>query len=84
MKGDDHMFENKLYKGIHATRYIASWRNSGGRWFGYEFRDWLKSLGLNEDEIREIWNMATCGKLELETNAKKSINNVGLSEEDED
>ncbi len=67
------MFENKLYKGIHATRYIASWRNAGGRWFAYEFRDWLRSLGLTDDEIREIWNIAVNGKLELENSAERFI-----------
>ena len=77
------MFENKLYNGIHATRYIASWYNSGGQpWLG-DFEDWLMSLGLTAAEAREIWNMATCGKLELEVSAKEFINNVCQFEEDE-
>ena len=35
-----------------------------------KFAKWLKSLGMSDHEIWEIWNLATCGKLELETNAK--------------
>lgn len=67
------MFENKLYKGIHATRYIVSWQNAGGRWFAQDFRDWLKSLGLTDDEIREIRNIAVNGKFELEQSAEKFL-----------
>lgn len=37
--------------------------------FGDDFGDWLKQLGLNEDEIREIKELATNGKLELEDSA---------------
>ena len=77
------MFENKLYNGIHATRYIASWYNSGGGpWLG-DFEDWLMSLGLTAAEAREIWNMASCGKLELETSAKKFIDEVRQTLEEE-
>lgn len=69
------MFENKLISGIHATRYIASWMKVGGH-FGrrdggrFDFRDWLESLGLTEDEVRYIYNLADNGKLELQSSAK--------------
>lgn len=70
------MFENRLYNGIHATRYIASWLNAGGwMWMG-DFEDWLMSFGLSAQEAREIWNMAICGKLELENNAEKFISKL--------
>lgn len=69
------MFENKLIRGIHATRYIVSWMKVGGH-FGrrdrgrFDFRDWLESLGLTEDEVRYIYNLAENGKLELQNSAK--------------
>lgn len=39
------------------------------------FEDWLKSEGCSEKEIREIEEMAICGKLELETSAKNFAKN---------
>lgn len=69
------MFENKLIRGIHASRYIASWVKEGGHFCRglrgrFDFRDWLKSLGLAADEVRYIYNLADNGKLELETSAR--------------
>ena len=70
----DFKFENeKTHNGIHYSRYIASWRNAGGRVYGRGsiFEDWLKQTQeLTDDEIHDIIEMATCGKLELETCAK--------------
>lgn len=73
------MFENKLIREVHASRYIASWAKSGGH-FGYrgpgnrfDFKDWLKSIGLDKDEVQYIYNLADNGKLELETSAHKFI-----------
>lgn len=69
------MFENKLIRGIHATRYIASWGKAGGH-FGrrdlgrFDFRRWLESLGLTKDEVQHIYNLLDNGKLELENSAK--------------
>lgn len=68
------MLENKKHDGIHYSRYIASWRNMGGRFFDEEFKEWLRSEGFSDEEIREVKEMATCGKLELETTAKQFIN----------
>lgn len=68
------MFENKLIREIHATRYIASWLKAGGH-FGrrkggrFDFRDWLESLRLTEDEVRHIYNLVDNGKLELQYSA---------------
>lgn len=75
------MFENKIIRGIHISRYIASWTKSGGtlkrnllRGFP-AFRAWLRTLEidgdhLTKDEIRQICDYACNGKLELETSAK--------------
>lgn len=69
------MFENlKTEKqGIRYSRYIASWINVGGQSFDTEFMDWLKSEGCTQREIIDIRELATCGKLELESSAKKFI-----------
>ena len=75
------MFENDLVKGIHKSRYIASWCNVGGslkRGDAWRFQDWLRSLvidgeHLTEDEVMSIYNYATNGKLELESNARLFI-----------
>ena len=74
------MFENKLINGIHKTRYIASWLKAGGSlYFGEDvdnFREWLLSTGLTEDEAQDIVYLATNGKLELESTAKKFVQEV--------
>lgn len=67
------MLENKKHDWIHYSRYIASWRNSGGKWFSEEFEEWLRSEGLNDEEIHEVVEMAICGKMELEISAKQFI-----------
>lgn len=71
------MFENKLIKGEFASRYIASWIRVGGQLkYGKDiddFNEWLLSMGLNEDEVYHITNLATCGKLELQESAKQYI-----------
>ena len=77
------MFENKKFNDIHATRYIASWFNSGGSRYVCDFEDWLMSLGFTAEEARYVWNMATCGKLELEVDAKKFIDELRQTLEDE-
>ena len=67
------MLENKVKGFIHYSRFIASWRNVGGKYFSEEFEEWLKSEGLSEEEVREVVEMAICGKLELETSAKNFV-----------
>ena len=71
------MFENKKIKDVHATRYIASWLKVGGKlgtWkdFG-NFEDWLVSEGLSESDIKQITTLATCGRMELESSARRFI-----------
>lgn len=72
------MFENKLIRGVHATRYINSYLIAGGlhweleRRAGYSrFEQWLKSLKLSEDEIGAIMEIGRNGKLELQEHAKE-------------
>lgn len=81
------MLENKVinvpYIGekVCTSRLIASWLNAGGNTYEltlddegelqYAFLVWLKALGISEEDIYYIWDVADCGKLELETAAKK-------------
>ena len=72
------MFENKMFEGIYYSRFIASYIKVRGKIYEDEFRDWLGSLIINgksmpEDVVWDIYNMATCGKLELETNCRYFI-----------
>lgn len=77
-------------QGIYYSQYIASWVKSGGNferevirdesghiedivWLG-EFRGWLRSIGLPENEVYEIATLADNGKLELEESAKAYLN----------
>lgn len=79
------MFENKYFEGIHYSRFIASWYNVGGKRIHShvdsekrpnEFVRWLKQIVVNdkhmpEEVINDILEMATNGKLELEVNAAR-------------
>lgn len=75
------MLENKSVRGIHVSRYVASWAKAGGtltlsaRTGRSAFRNWLSTLTidgacLTENEIQQICNYASNGKFELETSAK--------------
>ena len=70
-------FENVLIKGVHATRYIMSWIRMGGEIHLYgrssDFVNWLKSLGLTDEECDTIMDLATNGRMELEMSAKKYL-----------
>lgn len=74
------MFKNNLIGEIHETRFIASWLRAGGQLYFVEdvdnFREWLLSFGLSEDEVYHISNMATCGKVELEHNAREFLSKL--------
>lgn len=73
------MFENKIFEGIYYSRFIASYNNVGGNVCNKkQFSNWLASLTingkhLNGDQIYEIYYLATNGKLELESNARKFL-----------
>lgn len=67
-------FKNKISScGIHYSRYIASWYNSGGS-FDYcdsdGFKLWAMSTGVSKEEADDMWFIATNGKMELEDSAK--------------
>lgn len=71
-------FDNNVIKGIHKSRYVASWTNSGGKLDRNGkglFKNWLKGLSiegehLSDEEVQDIYNYSTNGKLELEVLAK--------------
>lgn len=71
------MFKNKLtHNEIHYSRYIASWNNVIGnpRDNIRAFKEWLeKSEKLTQDEIQDIVNLLTNGKLELQESAKRFV-----------
>lgn len=61
--------------GVHYSRIIASWSNACRHYgtptyFGELFKEWLKEIGVPEEDIRNIQEMARNGKMELETSAK--------------
>ena len=71
-------FENKLYKGIYYSRFIASWINEGGK-PNSKMKYWLMSLKIDNEPIpneiiKEIMELATNGKMELETSAREFLN----------
>lgn len=70
-------YENrKTEQGIRYSRYIASWVKTvylEGKIVDERFVKWLKSEGLTEQEIQDIWYIFTNGKFELEKSAEKFI-----------
>lgn len=72
-------FENKLdNEGIYYSRWIASWVNEGGTFDRHGksmFKDWIHVLIDDEKIEKEIFNLATNGKLELETSARLYLKN---------
>lgn len=75
------MFKNNLIGNIYETRFIASWIIAGGKINGRgavkDFKEWLKSLGLTDDQVNHIAYIATNGKLELEYNAEQFLKRKG-------
>lgn len=74
------MFTNKQINGYtYATRYIMSWVRVGGQLGLHgegvgEFRKWLTSMNLKDEDIEDIVFLATNGKLELESSAREFLN----------
>lgn len=69
------MFENKIIEGIYYSRFVASWINATSRKGASKlaFKTWLRQLVINgrhltEEEVRDLYNYATNGKMELEDN----------------
>jgi hypothetical protein len=74
------MFENKVINGYtYASRFIMSWVRVGGtltRRDTTDFEKWLESLGLSDEDVMYILNLARNGKLELEVSAWEFIKNM--------
>lgn len=72
-------FENKVASnGVHYSRIIASWaKEAGDVGLPYMFRGvfgtWLRTLGLPENEVKDICFIADNGKMELESSASKFL-----------
>ena len=66
--------------GIYYSRIIASWINVGGNIRTLSdrkaFKKWLTSLEIADEDILQIVDLATNGKLEYEHDAKKFIANL--------
>ena len=63
---------------VNYTRFIASWFNACkdvGKtvYYNDEFVAWLTSMGIDKDTASDIRNIANCGMMELEDNAKEFI-----------
>ena len=76
-------FENVIIKGIHISRYVASWTKYCTTYDLGFFEEWLKTLEFDDDEkhltdeeIQRIVYYAECGKLELETSVKHYLNGL--------
>ncbi len=80
-------FENKYVDAgvlsVNYSRIIASWVNASLKHelFDDDFKDWLRSLPYNftEEDVHDIYLMATNGKMELEGHAKRymALNGMG-------
>ena len=77
------MFTNRQINGyVYETRYIASWVREGGQLRTgkdiVDFRDWLLSMNLAEEDVNHIIYLARNGKLELEHNARTFLSKLRL------
>ena len=56
----------------YYSRVIASWTKvqPGRVYFGDKFKDWMRSIGIPEEDVQNIYQMATNGKMELEASAR--------------
>lgn len=70
---ENNMVKNSVCEPVHLSRIIASWRNAGGKRFGSDFEEWLKSIGIDENTTREAIDMAILGKMELEKDAMRFL-----------
>lgn len=60
------------------SRFIASWTNACHAvkkpvYFAQHFEDWLRDIGVPEDDIHNIMYMACNGKCELQDSARLFI-----------
>lgn len=73
-------FNDGKFDAIRAGRIIASWIKVGGTLLSRKdidnFNTWLLSIGIDEEEAKEISDFATNGKFELEESAKQFLKNL--------
>ena len=73
-------FNDENFDAIRAGRIIASWIKVGGTLLSRKdidnFNTWLLSIGIAEEEAKEISDFATNGKFELEESAKQFLKNL--------
>ncbi len=77
----DHNWENVYLKkyGMYYSRIIASWTHVGGDVHSKMFKEWLKSIKddntgervLTDEQVSDIYRLATNGKLEWQANARR-------------
>lgn len=73
-------FNDATFDAIRAGRIIASWIKVGGTLLSRKdidnFNTWLLSIGIDEEEAKEISDFATNGKFELEESARSFLKNL--------
>ena len=82
-KNTHNAWENVYIKdyNMHYSRIIASYSNVGGDVRSFKFKDWMKQITdcntgervLTDEQINDIYNLATNGKLEWETDARNFL-----------
>lgn len=68
-------WKNDTVNDVYYSRIIASWTNAcrymgTPTYHGEIFKEWLMEIGVPEEHVNNIQEMARNGKLELETSAK--------------
>ena len=79
-------WENKKIGAMRYSRYIASYlkviTDLDRRFYEDEFEEWLNSFEgedkLTDEQISNILEMATCGRLEAETHCMRWFNKKGI------
>lgn len=79
-------WENKSIGAMTYSRYIASYlrviTDLNRKFYRDEFEEWLNSFEgadkLTEEQISDILEMATCGRLEAEIHCMQWFNKKGI------
>lgn len=80
-------FENKEIKTkfgwVNVSRIVSSWVTRGGKVSrsligSTQFRIWLRSIDVSEEDIESIVDYSGCGKLELEQSAEQFLDGVRI------
>ena len=71
-----------VYIKVYASRIIASWIKEGGQLRTLEdkeiFRNWLISIGMPEEDIEYVIDMAYIGKSEIHGMVRTYLEEQGL------